>query len=80
MQLALQRLQLRLDEPRLELRGGELARLRLAVVVERVAEADDGPVGHHLPVEIQEEPLAEVHPPVEVFGSWAAQGSRRGAM
>ncbi len=66
MQLALQRLQVGFGEPRAQLRGRELAFLRLAMEVERVTEADDGPVGHHLPVEVQEEQLLEVHPPRDV--------------
>ena len=37
MQLALQRLELRLGEPRLELRRRDRALLRLAVIVQRVA-------------------------------------------
>ena len=59
MQLLLQRRQLRLDELRLELGGAHLALARLAVVEHRVAEAGDGPVGHHFPVEVLERrPLA----------------------
>ena len=54
MQLLLQRLQLRFDEPGLELRRAQGAVARLAVVEQRVAQADDRPVGHHLPVEIQD--------------------------
>ena len=42
MQLTLQRLQLRFDEPRLELRFAQRALLRLAVIEERRARiADD---------------------------------------
>ena len=54
VELLLQRLELRLDQPGFELRRPQLARARLAVVEERVAQADDRPVGHHLPVELEE--------------------------
>ena len=64
VQLPLQRLQLRFGQAGLQLRGGERALLRLAVVVEGVAHRDDGPVGHHLPVEVEEEPLADAEPPL----------------
>jgi hypothetical protein len=63
VQLALERLQLRLGQAGLELRRGERAVLRLAVVVHRVAQADDRPVDHHLPVEVQEEELLELRGP-----------------
>ena len=53
VQLLLQRLELRLDQPGLELRRAQRAIARLAVVEDGVTEADDGPVGHHLPVEVQ---------------------------
>ncbi len=55
LQLPLQRLQLSLDEMGLELAFAQLRDPRLAVVAQRVTEADDGPVGHHLPVEVVEE-------------------------
>ena len=65
VELLLQRLELGLDEPRLELRGAQRAVLRLAVVEDGVAEADDRPVGHHLPVEVEERRLLRFRPPGE---------------
>ena len=65
VELALQRLQLRLGEPRLELRGAQRAVLRLAEVAGRVAEPDDGAVGHHLPVEVHDEVALHALPPGE---------------
>ena len=80
VQLPLQRLQPRLGEPGLQLRRRERALLRLAVVVERVAHADDGPVGHHLPVEVEEEPLADAEPPVHLAaGQQLQRGDAAGA-
>ena len=66
VQLPLQRLQVRFGKPRTQLRRGQLALLRLAMEIERVAQTDDRPVGHHLPVEVQEEQLLEVHRPRHV--------------
>ncbi len=66
MQLALQCLQLRFGEPRFELGRRDGALLRLAVIVERVGDGDDGPVGHHLPVEVEEEALAHHQPPLHL--------------
>ena len=66
VQLPLQRLQLRFGE----------ARLSCAAVSSRSCDsrwkssawltADDRPVGHHLPVEVEEEQLPELQPPVDV--------------
>ena len=55
LQLPLQRLQLRFDEMRLEVTLTQCAILRLAVIAQGVTEPHNGPVGHHLPVEIVEE-------------------------
>ena len=66
MQLPLQRLEVGFGKPRAQLRRRQLALLRLAMEVERVAQTDDRPVGHHLPVEVQEEQLLEVHRPRHV--------------
>ena len=78
LHLPLQRLQLRLDQPRLELRRVQLPRARLVVVAQRVADADDGPVGHHLPVEVQEEHLLRfVQPRVERFADDPVGGHAR---
>ena len=55
LQLPLQRLELRFDQMRFELAFAQRAIARFAVIPQRVAETDDGPVGHHLPVEIVEE-------------------------
>ena len=51
VQLMLQRLELRFDEPRLELRLAQRALLSLAVVEHRVNQADDARAGHELPVD-----------------------------
>ena len=63
VQFRLQRLQLRLNQPRLE--GGFLdrARLRLSPVVDRVAESDDRGVRHQQPIELHQVlPLRERRP------------------
>ena len=65
VQLLLQRLELRLDQPGLELRRAQRAVPGLAVVEDGVAEADDGPVGHHLPVEVEERRPLDFRPPAE---------------
>ena len=51
VQLMLQRLELRFDEPRLELRLAQRALLSLAVVEHRVNQADDARARHELPVD-----------------------------
>ena len=65
VQLLLQRLELRFDEPGLELRRAQGPILGLAVVEDGVAQADDRPVGHHLPVEIEKCRLLDFRPPAE---------------
>ena len=54
VELLLERLELGFDEPRLELRRAQRPVLRFAVVEDGVAQADDRPVGHHFPVEVEE--------------------------
>ena len=54
LELLLQRRHLRFDQLRFELRRAQRAVPRLAVVEDRVTEAGDRPVGHHLPVEVRE--------------------------
>src|SRR5688572_13018270 len=53
LHLALQGMQPRFNEPRFKLHGAELLGPRFVHVLQRRADADDGPVGHHLPVEVQ---------------------------
>ncbi len=65
VELLLERLELGLDEPRLELRRAERPVLRFAVVEDGVAQADDRPVGHHFPVEVEEGRLLGFRPPGE---------------
>ena len=67
VQLLLQRLELRRNQLGLELRGADLALARLAVVEQRVTEADDGPVGHHFPVEVEDACPLDLRPPVVVL-------------
>ena len=63
MELALQRLQLRLGEARLELRGPQRAVLRLPKVGRSMAESDDRAIRHHLPVEIHDVVSLDALPP-----------------
>ena len=51
LQLALQRLELRFDQPRLEPRFADLAAAQLARRAQRVVRGDDAPVEEHLPLE-----------------------------
>ena len=62
MQLALQRLQLRLDQARLELRRLERAPFGLAAIRERVREADEEQIRHQQPVELPDVVAAGAHP------------------
>ena len=66
LHLPLQGVQPRLDQPGLELRRVQFPRARFVQIPQRRADADDGPVGHHLPVEVQEQHLLRfVEPRVE---------------
>ena len=75
--LALQRLQLRLDQARLELRRVERPRLRLAPVGQRVREADEEQIGHEQPVELRQVLREGIAPPTGVVGRQARVDQER---
>ena len=75
MELTLQRLQLRLDQPRLELRRVERARLGLAAVGERVRQADQEQVRHQQPVELRQIAEERRRPPAREVGRRPARFS-----
>ena len=54
LQLPLKGLELRFDQVRFELDRAHRALLRFALIPERVRNADDRPIRHHFPVEVQE--------------------------
>jgi hypothetical protein len=63
VQLALQRLELGLDEARLELRRVDRSGLGLAAIREGVADANDEEIRHHEPVELPQVVAEEELPP-----------------
>jgi hypothetical protein len=66
LHLPLQGMESSLHEPGLELGGAQFPDARFVHVLQRGAGANDGPVGHHFPVEVQEQHfLRFVKPRVE---------------
>ena len=63
MQLPLQRLELRFDEPHLELRGIDGAPIRFPPELERVREADQEQIRHEHPIELRQILDARRKPP-----------------
>ena len=72
LQLPLQRLQLRFDQPRFEVRAVERAPLGFAPVGERVREADQEQVRHEQPVELRQVLDTRGEPPARAAARSAA--------